>query len=62
MKYSCPIYPALRNANAEIQMICVRTPNSLAKGSKAARGLHQRKKEGFTRLRRSPSALTSQAD
>lgn len=26
MKYSCPVYPQLRNANTEIQMICIRTP------------------------------------
>lgn len=26
MKYSCPIYSPLRNANTEIQMICTRTP------------------------------------
>lgn len=26
MKYACPVVPALRNANTDIQMICIRTP------------------------------------
>lgn len=26
MKYACPVVPALKNANTEIQMICIRTP------------------------------------
>lgn len=48
MKSSSPISPPLRNANIEIQMVCVRAHNSSEKSSKA-RGSHWEQKE-FRRI------------
>lgn len=54
MKYSCPIYPPLRNANTEIQMICMRTPTVWQSAVKLFMDCISGRKKEFTRTWRLP--------